>query len=270
MEPTYIALLTDFGMRDPYVGVMKGVISSVSPHTPVIDITHEIHPQNISQAAFILGRSYHYFHTGTIFCVVVDPGVGGQRKALAVKTKNYCFVGPDNGVLSSALEKEEVMEMVEITNDRYILTPVSSTFHGRDVFAPAAAHISHGIPLRYLGPQTFHYQGLDFPGPEQGKFMIKGHVVYKDHFGNLVTDIEKNEIEGRTVSAIHFMGRELKRINQSYDESHPGELLAILGSFDTLEIAANQDSASRILGEPQRIPVEIWFEDEKVESKTLL
>jgi len=270
MEVSPIALLTDFGHKDPYVGVMKGVIAKISPDTPVIDVTHEIRPQNVVQASFILTRTYHYFPTGTIFTIVVDPGVGGSRKAIAVRTRNYYFVAPDNGLLAPVLEKKEVLEMVEIANPRYILQPVSNTFHGRDIFAACAAHISHGIPLHEVGPPLYHYTGLDFPPIHVGRYMIRGHVAYTDHFGNLITDIDASLLDSRVVSSIHFGQYELRGINKFYAESQPGELLAIIGSFDTLEIAVNQGSAASIVKNTEKLDVEVWFDGGEVPSQTLL
>lgn len=270
MEVSPIALLTDFGLRDPYAGVMKGVIASINPDAPVIDITHDIQPQNIPQASFILKKTYRYFPSGTIFVCVVDPGVGSTRKALAVKTRNYFFIAPDNGLLADTLEEKEVGTIVEIKNTRYLLTTVSNTFHGRDIFAPAAAHLSHGIPIKDLGPRVFSYQGMDFPEVFVGKYMVRGKAVYADHYGNLITNIDAHYLKDREIHAVRFRNYELKRINRTYDESLPGELLAVVGSFDTLEISVNHGSAASLLSESQGMDVEIWFDAGQAESETVL
>ena len=270
MEANPIALLTDFGLRDPYAGVMKGVIKSINPEAPIIDITHDIEPQNVAQASFVLKRTYHYFPSGTIFVCVVDPGVGTNRKAIAVKTRNYYFVAPDNGLLADTLSEKEVKEINEINNPRYLLESVSNTFHGRDIFAPAGAHISHGIPLKELGDRLFHYQGLDFPRVFIGRYLVRGNVIYRDHFGNLITNINTELLKDKDIYAVRFLHYELRKINKSYQESHRGELLAIIGSFDTLEIAVNQGSAATLIPDYQQMDVEIWFRSGDWSSETIL
>lgn len=270
MKANTIALLTDFGLRDPYAGVMKGVIAHINPEAHIIDITHDIQPQNIAQASFILKKTYCYFPSGTIFVCVVDPGVGSTRKALAVKTGNYFFVAPDNGLLADTLEEKEVRTIVEIKNPRYMLTTVSNTFHGRDIFAPAAAHISHGIPVKELGTRVFSYKGMDFPRVFTGKYIVRGKTVYDDRYGNLITNIDAPYLKDKEISAVRFKNYELRRINRAYEESLPGELLSIIGGFDTLEISVNHGSAASFLGETQGMDVEVWFDAGQAESETVL
>jgi len=270
MKPGTIALLTDFGTRDPYVGVMKGVIERISPGTDVIDITHEINPQNIVQAAFILSKIFHYFPSGTIFAIVVDPGVGTSRRALAVKAGDYYYITPDNGVLSLVLADMEINEMVEIINPKYMLTPISDTFHGRDVFAPAAAHISSGVPLHYLGPYTGEYKKIDIPKSHLGKYLIRGRVLFTDHFGNLITNIEASLLKGREIGLVRIGGYMVHQVNRSYEESAPGDLLAIIGSYDTLEIAISHGSAAKFLGDASQMDVEVWYGGEGIDTRILL
>lgn len=269
MQAHRIALLTDFGIRDPYVGVMKGVIYSISADTSIVDITHEIGTQNIHQASFILEKTFRYFPSGTIFVVVIDPGVGSSRKALAVKTRSYHFVAPDNGVLASALNFEEIIEIVEISNPRYMLENISNTFHGRDVFAPAAAHISRGIPLKHLGEKVDHYMGLDIPKAHKISGGIKGRVVYMDHFGNLITNIEREDIGDKPVAAVRAGGYLIRGMNQYYSQSKAGELLAIMGSFNTLEISVNRGSAASIMGYSHHMEVEVWFQEKDIPSGSI-
>lgn len=270
MKPGTIALLTDFGTEDPYVGVMKGVIATISPGTQVIDITHRIKPQNITQAAFILSKVFHYFPSGTIFTAVVDPGVGTSRGAIAVKTRDYYFIAPDNGLLSPVLAGKEISEMVEINNPKYMLTPVSDTFHGRDVFSPAAAHISSGVPLHYLGPHIKAYKKIDFPKPHVGKYLIRGSVLFTDHFGNLITNIEASLLRDEEIGLVGIGGYMVHQVNRSYEDSAPGDLLAIFGSYDTLEISISHGSAKEFLGDISEMDVEVWLGGEGIDTGVLL
>ncbi len=190
-----IALLTDFGLSDGYVGVMKGVIASIAPHTQCIDITHDSAPQNIAEAAWILATSYHYFPRGTIFVCVVDPGVGSSRKAIAVHAGDWLFVGPNNGLFSYVYNEQLVHAAVVLTNAAFHLPQVSTTFHGRDIFAPVAAHLARGTLLDELGlsldPTTLQHLNIRPPihHGTNGETHIEGHIAHVDHFGNLITNI---------------------------------------------------------------------------------
>ncbi|MEP7294036.1 MAG: SAM-dependent chlorinase/fluorinase, partial [Chloroflexota bacterium] len=184
-----IALLTDFGTTDTYVGVMKGVMLGIAPDIQLVDLTHAIQPQNIRQAAFLLLNSYRFFPPETVFLVVVDPGVGSSRRALAVRAGQYTFVAPDNGVLSYVLDELSECQTVELTNPDYQLSGASNTFHGRDIFAPAAAHLAAGVPLDTLGAPVD--PPVILPDPSlvvAGKHVI-GEVLHIDHFGSAVTSI---------------------------------------------------------------------------------
>ena len=186
-----IAMLTDFGLNDGYIGVMKGVILTICPDAHCIDITHDIAPQHIAAAAWVLATAYRYFPAGTVFTCVVDPGVGSNRGAIAVHAGTWYFVGPDNGLFSSIYKEQSVHQAVALTNAAYHLPNVSSTFHGRDIFAPASAHIACGVSLDNLGtpldPATL--QRLDIASPTRADDRIEGHIAHIDRFGNLITNI---------------------------------------------------------------------------------
>jgi len=183
-----ITLLTDFGMKDWFVGAMKGVILSLQPRATVVDITHEIPTGDVRAGAFALAASYWLFPRGTIHLAVVDPGVGSQRKAIAVRTTDYVFLGPDNGVLSWALARQKVRAIHALENEHYFLRNVSRTFHGRDIFSPVAAHLSRGVSIKRLGPPLLDFQRLEWPEPRQRKGRIEGQVVYIDRFGNAINE----------------------------------------------------------------------------------
>ena len=186
-----IALLTDFGLRDSYVGVMKGVIVTIASDAHIIDITHDIEPQNIASGAWILASSYHYFPQRTVFACVVDPGVGSARRAIAVHAGDWFFIGPDNGLFSYVLAEQPVHAAVALTNPLYHLTQVSATFHGRDIFAPTSAHLARGVAISELGtpidPATLQHIAITLP-TRQGT-SVNGYIVHIDHFGNLISNI---------------------------------------------------------------------------------
>jgi S-adenosylmethionine hydrolase len=251
-KPFPIALLTDFGYRDHYAGVMKGVIASIVPQAPIIDLTHGIPPQNIIAGAIALRQSWRFFPPRTVFLAVVDPGVGTARLPIAIEVRPGArFVGPDNGLLSLAAADAGVRTIVELRSPRYRLQNVSATFHGRDVFAPAAAWLWRGVRMAALGPKLDHMVGIDaLPIVEEGSRELTGAVIYVDAFGNLVTNIGRAQIER---FAARFRGSRLwvriKRhggveIRKAYGDVPPGAPLATLGSFDTLEIAVRDGSAA--------------------------
>ena len=188
-----ITLTTDFGVADGYVGTMKGVILGIVPDARLVDISHEITPQNVRQAAYVLYTAYPFFPLYTVHLVVVDPGVGGTRRPIALRTPVGYFVGPDNGILSYVMAREPVEALVELADPRYRLPHVSHTFHGRDVFAPAAAHLAAGVPITALGPPVA--DPVTFPPPrlEVGPDGITGEVLHADRFGNVITSIGRLE-----------------------------------------------------------------------------
>jgi S-adenosylmethionine hydrolase len=245
---TVIALLTDFGTADGYVGAMHGVILRINPAATVVDVCHEIPPQDVRAAAFVLSTVYPYFAADTIHVAVVDPGVGTERQAIAVGTARGTFVAPDNGVLSYVLAREQVRQIVRLSNAEYWLDPLSSTFHGRDVFAPVAAHLSRGIPLSDLGPPVQTVVRLTIPVcrlAEGGA--VHGEVLYVDRFGNLITNLTRELLPMEQQLSIHIAGRKISGPVRSYAQVGDGELLALFGSSGYLEIAARNASAAAAL-----------------------
>lgn len=242
-----ITLTTDFGSQDWFVGTMKGVILGINPNSSVVDITHEIPPGDIRAGAFALMASYRYFPKGTVHLAVIDPGVGSERKAIAAQTTNYAFVGPDNGVLSFALAKEKIKGIYRLENERHFLHPVSHTFHGRDIFAPAAAHLSHGLAINKLGPKQEDFVRLPWPEPEISRDSIRGEIIYMDHFGNAITNIG-NDCLARVGKPLVFKdGKRLCAIEPFYQSVPRGKTVAVPGSSGYLEIAINGGSAARSL-----------------------
>lgn len=242
-----ITLTTDFGLRDGYAGEMKGVILGINPDAAIIDISHEIEPQNVGQAAFVLGTTSPHFPPGTVHVVVVDPGVGTERKAILLETTSGLFLGPDNGVLSYVMEANPQYRAIALTNSKYWRKPVSLTFHGRDIFAPVAAHLSKGVAPGELGETVTSLATLYICQPEEQGSELVGEVVYIDGFGNLVTNIRESDLPQQH-EAVEFEvgGRVIRGLSRSYAEG--GELLAIPGSSDRMEIAARNGSAASRLG----------------------
>jgi S-adenosyl-L-methionine hydrolase (adenosine-forming) len=254
-NPPPIALLTDFGYRDHYVGVMKGVIAGIAPAARVIDVTHGIAPQAIAAGAIALAQSWRYFPARTIFVAVVDPGVGTSRLPIAIETEAGArFVGPDNGLLWTAANQACVRRVVELRSPRYRLSEVSATFHGRDVFAPAAAHLWRGVRLTAFGPLVGAMtQGREAPAPVEARNQLIGSVVYSDGFGNLVTNIDRETFErfARRFREYRLSVRIKKgdpiEILAAYGDARPGSSLAIFGSFQMLEVAVRDGSAAEKL-----------------------
>ncbi|MAS34340.1 MAG: hypothetical protein CL610_10055 [Anaerolineaceae bacterium] len=261
-----IALLTDFGVTDSYVGVMKGVMRRINPTAGFIDITHLIEPQNVRAAALTLMGAVPYFPAGTVFLVVVDPGVGTARQPIAVETPDYMFVGPDNGVLSYVLQSMDVRRTVTLSNAEFQLPVVSQTFHGRDIFAPAAAHLSAGVTLPSLGEAISVLQTFPAPRLVVDDDVIEGEVIYIDHFGNVVTSIgqcrwvesDRLCLEPRFGSqkAVSFMAGQVtvqlgdapvQGVARTYGAVEPGQVLALIGSGGFLELAVNQGSGAEKL-----------------------
>ncbi|MEM6284526.1 MAG: SAM-dependent chlorinase/fluorinase [Chloroflexota bacterium] len=279
MNRPLIAMLTDFGIKDHYVGVMKGVMKRICPAAEFIDITHDIPPQDVRAAAYMLATNYMYFPEGTVFLVVVDPGVGLQRKPIAVDIGDYTFVAPDNGVLSYVLAQHKPLLSVEITEgDR-----ISRTFHGRDVFAPTAADIASGEKLYEIG--AIISDGLNlYPKPQlkEDKGIIIGEVIYIDHFGNVVTSIgdclwlddetlqlkprfypEMNSRPFSVYSELTIAGETFTEINRTYGDAPRGSLMALVGSNDFLEFAVNQGNAAQRLDVKVGDPVTIIPKQER-------
>ena len=272
-----IVLTTDFGTSDAYVGVMKGVILGINPRATVIDLTHEIAPQNLRQGSFVLGTNHLYFPTGTIHVAVVDPGVGTDRKPIVLETPAARFVAPDNGLLSEVIKGylatssadsfgsgrvtlPPELQAHELTNPRYRLSKVSNTFHGRDIFSPAAAYLSLGIPCEDMGPPVRDVTYAPLPQPEVQGHILNGEVIYIDRFGNLITNIEVSALSDQRMdlrTARTQMGeREVQGISRTFhdpestDSIQPDglQLIVLFGSNGYLEIAETDGHASESLG----------------------
>jgi S-adenosylmethionine hydrolase len=256
-----ITLTTDFGASDGYVGTMKGVILSIAPDVRLVDISHEIAPQHIRQAAYVLHSAASYFPQGTVHLAVVDPGVGSARRALAVRTTQGFLVGPDNGLFTLFLTDEPDAECHAVTNTRYLLPRISSTFHGRDVFAPVAAHLANGADLADLGPRIADPVMLPIPQSEQqADGSWRGCVLYADHFGNLITSLTEELLQqilgdGRLSVEIVIGQQRISGIRHTFAEGAPGELVALIGSSGHLEIAVTNGNAARSLNIGSDSPV---------------
>lgn len=249
MARPLIALLTDFGLRDHYVGTMKGVVLGICPEATLVDISHEVAPQDVRDGALELAAAYRYFPAGTIFLVVVDPGVGSTRRAVAAEAGDYRFVAPDNGVLSVVFDQAMPRLAVELTNRTYARPTISRTFEGRDRFAPAAAWLANGIPLASFGPEAGALVRLDVPRPRAIDGGIDGEVLRVDRFGNLITNIDDATLAGISGALTVRVGsREIPRVVSTYADVHVGELCALVGSSDRLEIAVHGGSAAATLG----------------------
>jgi S-adenosylmethionine hydrolase len=245
-----ITLLTDFGTKDHYVASIKGVILSINPHCLVIDITHQVNPQDIQEGAFILAHAYSYFPKGTIHLSVVDPGVGGSRRPILLVTQNYSFVGPDNGLFTLVAQKEKVTQVVVLTEQRYFLSKVSKTFHGRDLFAPVAAHLSLGIKPAAFGNEMNAIMKIGFQKPMLKEGRLLGEILHIDTFGNLVTNIDRETLfrftKGQAL-AIRAGGKTISGLKEGYWEGKKGEAIAILGSSGFLEVSVREGNAQKML-----------------------
>jgi hypothetical protein len=239
-----IALLTDFGTRDHYVGAMKGVALDICPEATLVDITHEIAPQDVAGGALELAAAYKYFPPNAVFVAVVDPGVGSSRRALAAEAAGFRFVAPDNGLLGAVFDDVAPNAIVEITEPRYMRPTVSRTFEGRDRFAPAAAWLAAGVDLSALGPAAGAIRTLDLPQPRVGTDGIAGEVVRVDRFGNLITNIDRRSVERFGSIAITAGAHAIARVVATYAEAPAGELCALVGSTGHLEIAVSGGSAA--------------------------
>jgi S-adenosylmethionine hydrolase len=246
-----ITLTTDFGQADGYVGAMKGVILSIAPGVVLVDISHEIRPHDVRQAAFILYASVSYFPTGSVHLVVVDPGVGSARRPVAVRTERESFfVAPDNGVLSHVLADDPPVMAVTLDNPRFHRQPVSRTFHGRDIFAPAAAHLARGLSLESLGDPIADLVVFPVPAPVPGPDgSLQGHVLHVDRFGNLVLDVRAEDLGAAAGVVVEVAGRRIVGLSWTYADALPGELLTYVGSTrGHLEVAICEGNAAETLG----------------------
>ena len=279
-----IVLTTDFGLSDAYVGMMKGVILSINPKASIIDLTHEVQPQNLQQGAFLLGTSHQYFPSQAIHVVVVDPGVGTDRRILLLVTPTARFLAPDNGVLSQVLLEylsdrpqrpgqvpvPVACSVYSLSNSEYWLQPVSNTFHGRDIFAPVAAHLSLGVAPAGLGERVERVAWLPSPEPIREGDVIRGQVIYQDHFGNLITNIPQQLLTQADQVTVRIRDESIPRLSRTFQDDpgpehpgpeHPGpagkSLLALIGSHGYLEIAVREGSAALVLSAQVGEPVSV-------------
>ncbi|HEY4481953.1 MAG TPA: SAM-dependent chlorinase/fluorinase [Candidatus Brocadiaceae bacterium] len=276
-RPRVITLLTDFGNQDAYVGIMKGVIAGINPFANIVDICHNVPPQDIFSGAYLLYTSYKYFPKKTIHVAVVDPGVGSRRDIVCVETKDYFFLVPDNGLLSFIVQEEKPKNIIRVTNNKYFLPLPSSTFHGRDVFAPVAAHLSLGVKPQQLGIKINQLEQLDIPKPVRKKTgQVEGQIIYIDRFGNLITNITKehlvkgvegqksedrsqkleNRIKQRKTTLKELFSlcntietvigrKKVVGLSNTYLDVNAGEPLVLFGSAGFLEISINQGNAQK-------------------------
>lgn len=245
--------MTDFGEDDFFVASLKGVIAKVNPSVRIIDVTHRIPSYDIRAASFVLFSSYKYFPPGTVFLIVVDPGVGSNRKILLAKTKNFFFIAPDNGILSLALEEEETEKLIEVKNKKFFLPELSSTFEGRDKMAPVAAWLSKGISCEEFGAEVKEYKKLKSQKPVlKGKEII-GHIVYIDKFGNLITNIPGQMLDSlraksrKAKLALRIKGLEIGSFVHDYSNAKKGEPVFLIDSLWMVEIGAREASAAKKL-----------------------
>jgi S-adenosyl-L-methionine hydrolase (adenosine-forming) len=243
-----IALITDFGIHDWFAGEMKGVILSILPEAVIIDITHQISPADIRTAAFMLLACYRSFPSGTVFCSAVDPGAGSSRRALAVKCGPYFFVGPDNGCLSWVTQRTEDVHCHSVIDKRFSGIAESSTFSGRDLFGPVAAHIASGVALSEFGPQIFDQVNIPFPMTKTTEYgSVRGEIIFIDRFGNAITNIESSLNEKTSFNRLRLSNGAELPFAAFYQEVKPGEAMAYCGSAGFIEIAVNRGSALSLM-----------------------
>ncbi|WP_022663861.1 SAM hydrolase/SAM-dependent halogenase family protein [Desulfospira joergensenii] len=250
-----IVLLTDFGIRDAFAGIVKGVILSINPGARILDLSHGIRPQDILHGSFVLSSSARFFPGGTIFCVVVDPGVGSGRRPILVKTRDYSFIGPDNGVMFPAAQENDIRSITHLTREEYFLQPVSSTFHGRDIFAPVAAHLSLGRPKENFGPCLDSMIPFEIPSPKSRGDELILTIIHIDTFGNLTLNLSgerfKEFSQGGFVLEASGAGDKKISINEScntYAEAREGIPFVLESSTGHMEIAVKNGNAARTLG----------------------
>lgn len=258
---TIITLMTDFGLKDGNVGVMKGVIAGIAPQAQVVDISHLIGPQNIPEAALILLRSAPYFPANTIHVVVVDPGVGTQRRPMAARLGEQWYVGPDNGTITLLLEKVEKLAQhctfYHLDRPQFWLPQVSHVFHGRDIFAPMAAHLANGVKLEQTGSPFLDPLRLQLPQPQRSPSGWRGQVIHIDHFGNLATNLRVEHLEKSDLVTVSLGGVNIHGMVDTFGERPPGSLVALFGSTGNLIVAVVNGSAAERLGIAAGDPVQV-------------
>ena len=246
-----ITITTDFGLSDPYVAMMKGVILSINPDACLVDISHQIRAGSIFQAASLVFETYPFFPGGTVHLAVIDPGVGSDRRLIGLKSEGHFFIGPDNGIFWPVIEEHQETIIIHLTENRFFLPSVSHTFHGREVFAPVAGHLSLGVDLTLMGPRINNPVELNIPMPQIKEDILYGQVMRVDNFGNLITNIHRRELELflESVQPVIKVGDLLiEKLSHIYADTEQGEPLALINSSDLLEIAVNLGRATDYLG----------------------
>lgn len=266
----FITLMTDFGLKDGNVGVMKGVIWGINPQAKIADLSHHISPQNVVEASLILFRSAPYFPKDTVHVIVVDPGVGTQRRPIAARLGDHYYVAPDNGVLTRMIEKAEAesqpVEIVHTNKPQYWLEEISNVFHGRDIFSPVGAHLSSGVPLEELGTPIDDPIRLDYPQPELTAQGLRGEVIHVDHFGNISSNIRREHLGQPSHARVRLCGVEIDGLAKTFGERSPGELVALYGSTGNLIVSVVNGSAAARLNPKIGDEVEVRVEDRVGES----
>jgi S-adenosyl-L-methionine hydrolase (adenosine-forming) len=262
-EKNTIALLTDFGLQDHYVAAMKGSILTINPHASIIDISHQVQPHHIGQASYLLWSSYCYFPKGTIFVCVVDPGVGSNRSILAVKTTKYTFLAPDNGLLDFVLNNEKNVEQVEVSDQsakKFIHSDISSTFHGRDIIAPLAAHLSLDVTLQQIGREI---KSKISPSPfvSSRSDLLHSHILHIDQFGNVITNLTAQDFDqiSKSVQAISVGRNLVSRWIRFYDEAPENTPSLIVGSNGLVEISIKRGNAAHMLNASLDTPLKVYW-----------
>ncbi len=260
-----VTLTTDFGTSDHFVGTMKGVILEIVPEAQIVDICHQVQAYDILDAALTISQAYSHFPSGTVHVVVVDPGVGTERRAIVASSDRHHFVGPDNGVLSLVYAKEDRMHVRHITSEHYFQQPVSNTFHARDIFAPVAAYLAKQVDPIKFGEEIEDYKRFAAPRAKMvDANTLRGVVLKADRFGNLITNVTPEDApwlfgENAPAFCIKVGKREITRIAMNYAEGEPNEVFGILGSMGYLEVAANRSPASQLTGASKGTEVLISF-----------
>lgn len=260
-----ITLMTDFGLRDGYSGVMQGVIYRIAPNVKIVDISHLISPQNVLEGSLVWNRSYPFFPEGTVHVAVVDPGVGTARRPIAAHLGKQYYVCPDNGLITPILEQAEqsgeTVEIVHLNQPRFWLPQISNVFHGRDIFAPVAAHLANGVALSELGTPINDPVRRPIPQPEKTKDGWRGQLISIDHFGNLSTNVSEEILKGARNLQFRIAGRTIQGLSKTFGDRSKGDLIALIDSDGCLAIAIVNGDAARTLGVHAGDPVEIIFEN---------
>ncbi|KAA3642826.1 MAG: hypothetical protein DWQ07_20090 [Chloroflexi bacterium] len=249
---TLITLTTDFGTRDGNVGVMKGIIYGIQPQARIVDLSHEIEPQNIHQAAWVLQRQVFYFPENTVHVVVVDPGVGTARRPIAARIGTQCVVGPDNGVFTPLYERAEAegwpLEIVHTDKPDYWLADISNVFHGRDIFSPVGAYLASGAALGDLGKAIKDEKRIDWPKPQRSSDGFHAQVMHVDRFGNLLSNLHRDDINGQTIHSVTLAGKTVDNVVETFGQRQTGELVTLYSSTGYVFVAEVNGSAVRQLG----------------------